>query len=425
MTSQIAIVMSTSAFFSGSSRRIDFLETFAPSVRMYESSNWSKTNRRIRDVFPTAASPTRQIFDLSCTTSAIGSPLCDARPSSLDDLTVPRSFSWLSPSTGGPSRAVSMRQTGPKAPPMDGKAKRAPSLVAGMRASPTPARELGSTIGLRGSDRAEESVLLVVRARGEEQRVRRAVGRRAVSELQGPESVDCKPVSVGRAERTGQLEGPVRLFLVRVDVAVPEVSDEQVAAEEAEARRGHRNAPRRVQLAALRDADEQVPGGVVGVDEAEARTSRLVIRARGLPRVCDEDSRADRLDPERGVSGGETRIDESARRLHGPGRVDHIDARVGEIGRIELQPGRGRGDREPLVDRARAGGVHLHLRHGPEGRMPAGNRAAFGREDEHRPGVAAAHTEARRIAVEDETGRSTRNADFEGALRPGRVVERR
>jgi len=39
-----------------------FLDTFVPRVWMYLSSKSSSTNRRIRLVFPTAASPTRQIL---------------------------------------------------------------------------------------------------------------------------------------------------------------------------------------------------------------------------------------------------------------------------------------------------------------------------------------------------------------------------
>src|SRR5207247_412089 len=53
-------------------------------------------------------------------------------------------------------------------------------------------------------------------------------------------------------------------------MAVAEVADEQVAAEPSETRGGERQAPRRVQLAVLRHADEQVPIRVEGVHEAEA-----------------------------------------------------------------------------------------------------------------------------------------------------------
>src|SRR3972149_6744040 len=55
------IVMSMSGLL-GPFSLISFLETFAPSVEMYRSSNWSWVKRRIRQVLPTAPSPTRQIF---------------------------------------------------------------------------------------------------------------------------------------------------------------------------------------------------------------------------------------------------------------------------------------------------------------------------------------------------------------------------
>src|SRR3989475_7496015 len=54
------IVMSTSMPPFAPSTLISFFETFAPSVEMYRSSNWSWMNLRIRHVLPTAPSPTRQ-----------------------------------------------------------------------------------------------------------------------------------------------------------------------------------------------------------------------------------------------------------------------------------------------------------------------------------------------------------------------------
>src|SRR2546428_9193833 len=43
-----------------------FFVTFVPTVAMYRSSNSSCTNRLIREVFPTATSPTRHTFALRC-----------------------------------------------------------------------------------------------------------------------------------------------------------------------------------------------------------------------------------------------------------------------------------------------------------------------------------------------------------------------
>src|SRR3990172_1036351 len=41
---------------------MSFFVTFVPIVEMYSSPNWSRTNRRTRDVLPTAASPRRTTF---------------------------------------------------------------------------------------------------------------------------------------------------------------------------------------------------------------------------------------------------------------------------------------------------------------------------------------------------------------------------
>jgi len=48
----------------GASSRSSFFVTFAPMVHRYRSSNWSRTHRWMRDVFPTTASPTRQTLGL-------------------------------------------------------------------------------------------------------------------------------------------------------------------------------------------------------------------------------------------------------------------------------------------------------------------------------------------------------------------------
>src|SRR6058998_3628245 len=93
----------------------------------------------------------------------------------------------------------------------------------GAGSDPAPPRPFQSGRG----DRAEEAVVLVVRAGGEEQRVHRTVRRRAVAELQRPQPVDRQRLPVGRAQLAAVLELPVRQLLVRVDLAVAEVPDEQ------------------------------------------------------------------------------------------------------------------------------------------------------------------------------------------------------
>src|SRR2546428_3370486 len=166
-------------------------------------------------------------------------------------------------------------------------------------------------------DRAEEPVRLVVWTRREEQRAERSVGWAAVPELQRPQPVDRKLLSVRGPERADELPCPVGQFLVGVDVPVAKVADEQVAAESAEGCGGHREAPRGVQLAVLRNAREQVPVRVEGVDEAEALAVELVIRAWLLFRERHEDPGIDRLNPKGCVATREVRIREPAGGPHG------------------------------------------------------------------------------------------------------------
>src|SRR2546427_5198279 len=59
MMSQIVMSTAMSPSPFGLATTSSFFETFAPSVEMYRSSNWSWMNRRMSAVFPTAPSPTK------------------------------------------------------------------------------------------------------------------------------------------------------------------------------------------------------------------------------------------------------------------------------------------------------------------------------------------------------------------------------
>src|SRR5213083_2228207 len=72
--SQIVMSMLSSPDPSGDEDVSSFLETFVPSVWMYLSSKFSSTNRRMREVLPTAASPTRQTFTFIRLTSMKNRP---------------------------------------------------------------------------------------------------------------------------------------------------------------------------------------------------------------------------------------------------------------------------------------------------------------------------------------------------------------
>src|SRR6266571_9039910 len=58
-----------------------FFVTFVPTVAMYRSSNASCTYRLMRDVFPTATSPTKHTFTLTCFwPTKAGTAISDAQP---------------------------------------------------------------------------------------------------------------------------------------------------------------------------------------------------------------------------------------------------------------------------------------------------------------------------------------------------------
>src|SRR5439155_303274 len=85
----------------------------------------------------------------------------------------------------------------------------------------------------------------------------------------------------------------------------------------------------------------------------------FVLRSRTLLRERHEDSRTDRLDPERSVACRNLRIDEPARRRDGgPGGVEDVEPSVVEVRRIELWARGRRRDREPFVDRPGGGRRH-------------------------------------------------------------------
>src|SRR2546425_9334240 len=74
MISQIVMSIFNSPEPSGDEEVSSFFETFVPSVWMYLSSKFSSTNRRMREVLPTAASPTRQTFTFIRLTSMKNRP---------------------------------------------------------------------------------------------------------------------------------------------------------------------------------------------------------------------------------------------------------------------------------------------------------------------------------------------------------------
>src|SRR5439155_6278190 len=205
---------------------------------------------------------------------------------------------------------------------------------------------------------AQESVRFVVRTGCEEEGVDRTVVRCSVAELERPKAIDGDRLPTRVAQLTAMLESSVRGLLEGVDLSVAEVSHQEIAAEPPEVRRSEREPPGCVQLTMLRDPGEERAGGVVGVDESLPLSVQLIDGVRVLFRVGHEDTRADRLDPERGVAGRQARIDEGPRPGdEGEARVEHVDAAVVEVGRVKPVACGRRRERESLVDRADAGTI--------------------------------------------------------------------
>jgi hypothetical protein len=111
--------------------------------------------------------------------------------------------------------------------------------------------------------------MLVIGAGCEEQRIPRPARGRAAAEGEPPEAVDDERRTVGGVELAALLIFAVvlgRPGVEGVDLAVAEVSDEQVTAKEPEVGRSEREPPRRIELFLLEATRaEQLAGGVEGV----------------------------------------------------------------------------------------------------------------------------------------------------------------
>jgi hypothetical protein len=153
------------------------------------------------------------------------------------------------------------------------------------------------------------------------------------------------------AQLAAELEGAARHLIVRGDLAVAGVADEEIAAEATEALGRVGESPRRIQLAATRNARDQVAVEVILIDEAEPLSRDLVLSSGVLLRIRDEDAPGDRLDPERGVAIRKHGVDERALFCDEvPRVVENVDARVVGVGRVQAR----RPDCEALVDRSDA-----------------------------------------------------------------------
>ena len=242
-----------------------------------------------------------------------------------------------------------------------------------------------------------------MRPRGEEERARVAC-HRAVPERDPPQAADRDRLAVRVVQRA--VERPaLRRAAERVDVPVAEVADEQIAAEAAERARCERDAPRRVQRAALCDACDEVPEAVELVDVPACRV--VVAVDRRATDVGDEHVAVDRVDAERRVPGRDLRVDERAGHADAPpARVIDVHARVVEVGRVHAVAE----DRDAAEDRGRRRLVDDHdclvRPAGRHGRRPRAQHPVLARVDEARRVRLAAGRDGQALArVRGDPGR--------------------
>src|SRR5947208_3041186 len=257
---------------------------------------------------------------------------------------------------------------------------------------------------------AEQAVPLVEGARGEEEGIRRPVRGGAATERDRPEAVDGDRRAVGGVELTARLILAIAEQLPGiegVDVAVAEVSDEQVAAEEPEVGRCEGDPPRRVEPPQRGHAPDQMAGGIEGVDEPVPLTRHVVVHRRVLQRVRHVDRAVQIADPERRVARGKSGVGEHA------GHVDLVEVAVEqvdgtrvEIRHVEEVAGRRARDREPLVHRSARRVLHSDDQGSPH-RPESGDDAVLAGEDEagRARACAVGHDKTAAVAVEHDASR--------------------
>ena len=156
---------------------------------------------------------------------------------------------------------------------------------------------------------------------------------------------------------------------------------------------------------------------VEGVDEPMPGAGDIVVPVGILQRIRHVDDAAEIPNPERRISRRKVPVLEPCMDLMEHG-VEHIHRGGVEVRREETVSGRCLGDCNAFVDRADVGPVDADNRvRGGHGRVPAGDRSVFARENETgwARGQAFGDGEARR-PVEHDAGRCARHGDRQAEL---------
>src|SRR5512135_948787 len=174
---------------------------------------------------------------------------------------------------------------------------------------------LATTGGRDRDQHSKQPVRFAVWARGEEQSVLWAIGRAAMAEGQAPETIDLYGYAIGTVQRASVLEFsfPVQLGgIERMDASVPEIANQQMAAELAEVLRCQRHSPGRIQLPLLSDTLEEGALCVEHVDVPVSLARYIVMCVSILQGVSHENDIVEGLDAEWCISAGYGRVCETA-----------------------------------------------------------------------------------------------------------------
>ena len=164
-----------------------------------------------------------------------------------------------------------------------------------------------------------------------------------------------------------------------MDRPIPEITDQQAAAERSEAGGSDCQPPRRIQVSLGDEPGLEHAICIEDVDETVPRTSHVIVLGAILPGIRHVQIAPDQRNIERRESAREIRIGESSR--HGQGRergIENIDGVRVEVGRVDISVG----EREALVYGAGGGAVYVDRGVRPTG--PSRDCPVFRREEKMR-----------------------------------------
>src|SRR5450830_1069365 len=255
-----------------------------------------------------------------------------------------------------------------------------------------------------------DTAVLAVRRRLRAGSVEQGVGRLAqdaITELQRPQAIDHQRRARAVADGAQQFAGA---DVKGVDLAIAEITYQQIIAESAEVGRRHRQAPWRVQRTARQyQVLDQLAAGVELADHAQPGPLHLDLARRILLGVADKNTAAHGLDAVRRVTGRHGSILEACRQGNGlEVRVKHVDMVILEIGGVNQVGAIRVGDRQTLVDGA-AGAIvddGQGMRAIDAGR-PGGDGASLAGKDEaaRTRGATGTDLEVGRAAAKYDAGR--------------------